>query len=46
MKMPHTGRGKKHRQKGLPLKIIYPWMDYSADCLYRVKLEAPIMEGY
>jgi len=28
------------------LKIIYLHMDSSADCLYRVKLEAPLLEGY
>ena len=28
------------------LKIIYLHMDSSADCLYRAKFEAPIMEGY
>ena len=27
-------------------KIIYLHMDSSADCLYRVKFEAPIMEDY
>ena len=28
------------------LKIIYLHMGSSADCLYRVKLEAPLLEGY
>ena len=35
-----------HYFKWGTLKIIYLRMDCSADGLYRMNLEAPIMEGY
>jgi len=37
---------KGHAAERVPLKIIWRHMDCCTDCLYRVKLEAPIMEGY
>jgi hypothetical protein len=39
------GRNRAPFEEGA-LKIIYLHMDSSADCLYRVKFETPIMEGY
>ena len=36
--------GRRNTLEAVALKIIYLYMDCSVDCLYRVKLEAPIME--
>jgi hypothetical protein len=41
----HTGQQGAIRQQ-IPVKIVYPRMDYPVNDLYRVKLEAPLMEGY
>jgi len=41
-----TCRGERASSEADELKIIYLHMDCSAFCLYRVKFEAPIMEGY